>query len=69
MSTYITQQGDTWDGVAYKACGSEYYAGALMKMNARHLHYHIFPAGITLELPETAAVSDAGLPPWKRVSE
>ena len=23
MSTYITKQGDTWDGVAYKACGSE----------------------------------------------
>lgn len=67
MSTYITKQGDTWDGVAYKACGSEHYTGALMKINARHLHYHIFPAGISLDLPASDTVTAAGLPPWKQV--
>lgn len=39
----------------------------LMENNIEHIHFTIFPAGITLTIPENAeVVSTDDLPPWKR---
>lgn len=68
MKTYTTVQGDMWDSVAQTQMGSAAYADRLMLANLRYLEYYIFPAGVELTIPETAApVSDAA-PPWKRAA-
>ena len=68
MSTYTTIQGDMWDSIAYKVFGDRSYTGRLMRLNPAYKDYFIFPAGITLTLPEkTVTLSDL-LPPWKQVS-
>lgn len=66
MSTYITTQGDTWDMIAYRKLGSTDYTDQLICSNLEHVGTLLFPAGVTLRLPEiTEKVSD-NLPPWKR---
>ena len=65
---YVTEQGDAWDHIAFKALGSEGYMDRLMLCNPEHLHRVIFPAGIVLKLPviERKATDKNGLPPWRR---
>lgn len=65
--TYTTVQGDMWDSVAFSQLGSTAYTDKLMNLNTRYREYYIFPAGITLALPEAVADVDASLPPWKQV--
>ncbi len=64
--TYITAQGDMWDSIAYSQLGSVHYTDRLMKLNRWYLGYYIFPAGITLILPELEKNINNTLPPWKR---
>lgn len=66
MSTYRTTQGDTWDMIAYKQLGSTGYTDQLIGANLDHVGTYIFPAGVTLRLPEIAEKTDTNLPPWKR---
>ena len=49
--TYTTIHGDTWDAIAYKIFGNEYYCTQLMDLNREYLEYMIFPSGIVLKLP------------------
>ncbi len=64
--TYTTVQGDMWDSVAHTQLGDIRYTDRLMNLNLRYRAYYVFPAGITLELPETEARASDTLPPWKR---
>lgn len=64
--TYTTVQGDMWDGVAYKCYGSEAGMNVLMEANRQYNGMVVFPAGITLEVPEYAAPAANKLPPWRR---
>lgn len=67
VNTYRTVQGDMWDSIAYAQLGSISHTDKLINANLQYRDYYIFPAGITLILPEveeTAAASS--LPPWKR---
>lgn len=64
--SYKTISGDTWDTVALKAMGSEKHTDKLMKANISRRLTVIFPAGVTLQIPEVEAEAPAGLPPWKR---
>lgn len=66
--TYTTVQGDMWDGIAFKQLGSTSYTDKLMNLNAEYIDYYIFPAGITLTLPDKTENVPSALPPWKRVS-
>lgn len=66
MNTYTTVQGDTWDMIAYKQLGSTDYTDQLISANMEHVRTLLFPAGVTLRLPEIAEKSNANLPPWKR---
>jgi phage tail protein X len=68
MRTYITVQGDMWDSIAYSQLGDVMHTDKLMNLNIAYREYYIFPAGITLILPEVAENLPNSLPPWKQVS-
>ncbi|MGN8636591.1 tail protein X [Eubacterium pyruvativorans] len=69
MSTYITEQGDTWDQIAYKALGDELMVDNLLQANFTLLETLVFPAGVTINLPEVTDVDDDDddslLPDWR----
>ena len=52
MSEYRTVQGDTWDLIAYRKLGSTDYTDQLISANLEHVGKLLFPAGVTLRLPE-----------------
>lgn len=65
--TYTTVQGDTWDLIAYRKLGSTSYMDRLVSANPEYIETLIFPAGVTLRLPELEKEAAAdNLPPWKR---
>lgn len=64
--SYITVQGDTWDMIAYRKLGSTDYTDQLVSANLEHVGTLLFPAGVTLRLPEIEEKPNANLPPWKR---
>lgn len=66
--TYTTVQGDMWDSIAFSQLGDVAYTDKLMNLNQQYRNYYIFPAGITLTLPEKEESSPITLPPWKQVS-
>ena len=41
-----------WDSVSYKVFGDVAYTDKIMNLNHRYRNIYIFPAGITLALPE-----------------
>ena len=67
MNTYTTAQGDMWDLIAFTQLGDVSYTDSLMNMNQQHISYYIFPAGITLILPDVEPGASDMLPPWKLV--
>lgn len=66
MTKYTTIAGDMWDGIAYKTLGDEVYTDRLMKLNPQYRRTFVFPAGITLTVPEPETRVSSDLPPWKR---
>lgn len=68
MKTYTTVQGDMWDSIAFSQLGDVGYTDKLMRLNLQYRDVYIFPAGITLRLPDAVAESVVDTtPPWKRV--
>lgn len=66
MSTYVTVSGDMWDKIAHDQMGSERYTDRLIWANLAHRDVYVFPAGVTLVIPETPEETAEELPPWKR---
>lgn len=64
---YITVQGDMWDSIAHSQLGNAAYKDKLMMYNSKYRNYYIFPAGITLVLPDILEETEEFLPPWKQV--
>lgn len=64
MKTYITQQGDSWDLLAFLFWGSEYLLTDLVEANQKYRHYIIFPNGLELNVPEIELDDDSELPDW-----
>lgn len=68
--TYITTQGDTWDGIAFKVYGNEKVFNYLLAENTKYLDIIVFPANIELVIPDLDLVSIMGtnedLPSWRR---
>lgn len=64
---YTTIQGDTWDGIAKKAIGSEYFMSDLMAANLQFRNTVIFSGGVSLVIPkvDTSEVPST-MPAWKR---
>ena len=68
MNTYVTRQGDMWDLISYRLTGSNDQVIPLMKANRQYTETYIFPAGVTLVVPELNNLVDYDvLPPWKRI--
>lgn len=65
---YTTIQGDTFDTIAKLKLGSELLADKLMQTNPALLDYVVFPAGITVTIPqiEQVNVNYNKLPTWRR---
>jgi len=58
-----------WDQIAYKTLGSVSLTDRLMMANRKYLNFYVFPAGITLVIPEVSADNmTEGLPPWKQTA-
>lgn len=64
--TYTTIAGDKWDSIAYKTMGDCLKMDLLIKANLKYKDIFIFPAGITLNIPEIKKEKRFTLPPWKR---
>ena len=67
--SYLTQQGDKWDLIAWQQMGETRYMNRLMAANTQHLGYYIFPTGIELTIPDidTEQAALSSLPPWRQV--
>lgn len=66
MTKYTTIAGDMFDGIAYKTLGSGAYTDQIITLNPEYREIVIFPAGVTLDIPDPEPTVSAGLPPWKR---
>lgn len=66
MKTYVTVQGDMWDSIAFQQMGNEKYVTDLLSANPEHLQTFIFPAGVTLQIPDVSEDEPSSLPPWRR---
>lgn len=68
MTSYVTIQGDMWDSISFKNYGSEYYIAELIEANLEYREVVIFPANISLTIPDIDVPTTQILPPWKRSS-
>ena len=64
---YKTIQGDTWDGIAVKVYGDEKYMNEWLEANQAYREIIIFPANVSLSLPDIQTQTTTILPPWKKV--
>ena len=62
---YITVQGDTWDGIAFKLYGAEKYMKQLMEANLPLIDVLVFPSGTALDVPDIAEDGTENLPFWR----
>jgi phage tail protein X len=63
-TTYTTISGDTWDGVAYKTLGDGMKMDKLLAENPQYSHIFVFPAGVTLTIPDLELATADTNPPW-----
>lgn len=66
IAKYTTVQGDMWDSIAKKVYSDEYLMHYLMDANPKQIATVIFPAGVTLTIPDIPVNSAVNLPPWRR---
>lgn len=64
MNKYITEQGDTWDNIAFKLWGSEYLFPLLLEANQKHNEIVFFPANIELTVPDIDVDEYTERPAW-----
>lgn len=61
---YTTISGDTWDLIAYKTTGDGRNMDLLIAENPQYADTFVFPAGITITVPEIEEETSSALPPW-----
>ena len=69
MATYTTKQGDTWDVIAKRELGCEYFMHLLIEHNYEYRDIQIFSQGTKITIPvidKTKTLNNEQLPPWKR---
>ncbi|MGN1118312.1 MAG: tail protein X [Acutalibacteraceae bacterium] len=68
MTKYVTKQGDMFDNIASEQLGDVAFTGSLMEANPEHINTYVFPAGVTLNIPDVDYTElDEDIPPWKVV--
>ena len=66
MATIETQQGDTFDLIAWRELGDCRHTEALMNVNREYIETQVFNAGVRLTLPTIEREAKEVLPPWKK---
>lgn len=66
MSKYTTEAGDMWDVIAKRVYDDEAGMNTLMEANTDYAEVVVFPAGVTLTVPDWEAPTTSLLPPWRR---
>lgn len=64
MSSYTTNQGETWDLIAYKLWGSEYLLPLLLEANPKHRHTLFFSGDVVLNVPDIDTAIYTPRPAW-----
>ena len=67
--TYITQDNDRWDSIAYRFYGDAMRYRSIIEANPHVRIVSALPAGLILKIPiieKNQVVADSALPPWKR---
>lgn len=68
--TYITNERDTFDLIAYRQYGNELLASLIIQENIRYADTLIFDAGVELQIPVISEQEvDKSLPPWRKGEE
>ena len=62
---YVTQQGDTWDLIAYRLFGEERRMKNLIEANWPLLDVLVFSAGTEITVPDLPEETDGDLPFWR----
>lgn len=60
----MTMQGDTWDMIAWRECGSEKYAEMLLNANRHLIETQVFEAGVTVTIPTVESGLKEVAAPW-----
>ena len=66
IATYRPNRGETWDMVAYREMGSEYYMQDLMDVNPKYHGISIFEGTETLNIPYVGDEQSEYQAPWRR---
>lgn len=65
--SYVTEDGDRWDMIAYKFYGDVFAYEPIINANPTVAIRPVLDGGIRLRIPvRETTVSAATLPPWKR---
>jgi phage tail protein X len=67
-TTYTTNQGDTWTGIAWKAYGDVSKMDSIMAANPYIPASALLSGGVDIRVPilEKPSFNPSMLPPWKR---
>lgn len=64
LNSYITNQGDMWDLIAFKTLGSEYLLPFLLQANKQYRDVYIFSQGINIVIPDVETDNETDRPEW-----
>lgn len=62
---YVTEQGDTWDKIAWRELGDEKHMKELIEANWPLISTLVFSAGTELTIPDLTERQTDDLPPWR----
>ena len=62
----MTQQGDTFDLIAWRELGDVRHVEALINANREYVATQVFDANVELELPKVDRIVKEVLAPWMR---
>ena len=55
-----------WDSIAYTQLGNEQHMHLLIEANPAYRETVVFPANVTLVIPDVSTPIANNLPPWKK---
>ena len=67
--SYLTQDNDRWDNIAYRFYGNAMHYRFIIEANPGIRILSVLPAGLLLKIPlieQQQIISDDALPPWKK---
>lgn len=63
---YTAARGDTWDSIAYKAFGDEFFMPQIMEANRKYSGVVIFDGGERVTIPDQVYIESAIIStPWQ----